>query len=239
MFMSIVFVSGLAIFGLILLMFPQLRVLLKGFGNIFVKDLASTPDGVRALYEEAIDKAQNSYGKACEHLEIIAGKLKMVEDKLVKANREAELNMNKAISAKKANLMDDAVLFAEEMELRKTEVQTLIVVKKQLEDAKQEAMDMHTASQKNLKELKAKRDLTLTKLEQNASLKEIYAGLDDLRRDSDLDKLIGHVDDKIAKQDEQVAGMKVLHENKLSTKIGKAEERSSVSRAKQFLDSIE
>ena len=38
------------IFVIMLFLFPEFRALLKGFTRIFIKDMATTPEGAEAIY---------------------------------------------------------------------------------------------------------------------------------------------------------------------------------------------
>ena len=60
---------------LIFILFPEARKLLKGFIRLFIKDMASTPEGAEAIYSEKINEAQESYNKADDAYKKAAGKL--------------------------------------------------------------------------------------------------------------------------------------------------------------------
>ena len=49
---------------LILILFPEARTLLSGFTRLFIKDMATTPEGAEAIYSEKIEQAQDAYNKA-------------------------------------------------------------------------------------------------------------------------------------------------------------------------------
>lgn len=66
---------GVVLLVLILIMFPEARALFKGFGRLFVKDMAQTPEGADAIYGEKIDQAQDSYNRADNALRLASGKL--------------------------------------------------------------------------------------------------------------------------------------------------------------------
>ena len=43
------------VFALMLILFPEFRALLKGVTRLFIKDMATTPEGAEAIYSEKID----------------------------------------------------------------------------------------------------------------------------------------------------------------------------------------
>ena len=63
------------LFILILILFPEARALFSGFARLFIKDMATTPEGAEAIYGEKIDQAQDAYNKADNAYKVAAGKL--------------------------------------------------------------------------------------------------------------------------------------------------------------------
>ena len=72
---TLIVIIVVALCILVLIMFPEARTLLKGFTRLFIKDMATTPEGAEALYGEKIEEAQEAYNKADNALKIAAGKL--------------------------------------------------------------------------------------------------------------------------------------------------------------------
>ena len=63
----------IAIIVLIFILFPEVRTLFSGFTSLFIKDMATTPEGAEAIYSEKIDQAQDAYNKADNSYKIAAG----------------------------------------------------------------------------------------------------------------------------------------------------------------------
>ena len=80
-FKTIVFICFVILAVILLILFPELRSIFKGFTRLFVKDMATTPDGAKAIYEQKIDEAQKKYNIADDALRKAAGRLKIEEDK--------------------------------------------------------------------------------------------------------------------------------------------------------------
>ena len=63
-FWTVLFLAAIIIVTLILILFPKSRVLFKGLMNLAFTDLATTPEGAKAIYGEKIEEAQDAYNKA-------------------------------------------------------------------------------------------------------------------------------------------------------------------------------
>lgn len=69
--MGIVIGAVAVVFVLALIIFPgvrgKLKVLVGGFLNIFVEDIAKTPEGAKAVFQQAIEKVQERYNSGHQH----------------------------------------------------------------------------------------------------------------------------------------------------------------------------
>ena len=54
---TLLVILGIGILVAAFILFPGLWSLFKGFGKLFIKDMATTPEGARAIYEEQIDES--------------------------------------------------------------------------------------------------------------------------------------------------------------------------------------
>ena len=75
--MGIVIGAVAVVFVLALIIFPgvrgKLKVLVGGFLNIFVEDIAKTPEGAKAVFQQAIEEVQERYNKAGDTLNRFVG----------------------------------------------------------------------------------------------------------------------------------------------------------------------
>lgn len=72
---AVIFVVAIILIILIFCLFPEAGALLKGFTRLFIKDMATTPEGAEAIYGEKIEQAQDAYNKADNAYKVAAGKL--------------------------------------------------------------------------------------------------------------------------------------------------------------------
>ena len=71
-----------------------------------------------------------------------------------------------------------------------------------------------------------------------AQLKDIYDDTDDLKAATTTDKLLESVREKNRSLDEIVEGSKVVHNNKASTKIRRADEKAKKLQSNDYLESL-
>ena len=71
---NIIIIVAIVLVVLIFALFPEARSLFKGFTRLFIKDMATTPEGAEAIYGEKIEQAQDAYNKADNAYKVAAGK---------------------------------------------------------------------------------------------------------------------------------------------------------------------
>lgn len=227
---------------LALIIFPEfrkkLKVLVGGFLNVFVEDAAKTPEGAEAVYTQAIEEVQDKYNKAANTLNKLSGELRHAElavDKLNKEVREVEATCERLV---KANQMEDAEIYAS----RRAEIITELAQKKEciakLKPMVEEAKQIYDAYGKKLRELKRQKKETVEKMKMNVQMKDLLGDLDELKKDTAtakmLDVVVGGSDDL----QKEVDGARIVHENRASTKIARAEQRAAQLKSDEYLDSL-
>ena len=130
----------------------KLSVLAKGFAGMFVENLATTPTGAKAVYNDAIEKAQVNYNKANDAYRQIVGEYEDLKAKVSKLSKDVEKKTNEALASKKAGRMDDAILLAEEREDLLAQLTGLQEDEPRMAAAVKEAEAINTATQRKLKE---------------------------------------------------------------------------------------
>ena len=131
-----------------------------------------------------------------------------------------------------------AQLKAEEREevlsdIRRT--QELIKAYTQAETAAKEA---YTVCEKNLRALKRERKETVENMRIKRELSNIYEGMDELHAATATDKLLDSVREKNKDLNTLVEGSRVVHDNKLSTRLQKADEEAKKLQSNDYLDSL-
>lgn len=236
---------GMAIFWLVIIVFvllfiffPEFRSLLSGFGRLFVRDMAKTPEGAEAVYMEKIDEAQEAYNKSTEALEEAAGNLKMYEKDLKNLERDLARVEKECESLVQAGKIEFAKIKSEE---RGSIVSDIERTKKYVEaytEAKKTAEEAQHLHDLNLAKLKREKKEVIENMKTQKQLKNVYADIDEIRVNSGTDKLLETIREENKNLTISAVGAKAVHDNKLSTKIQKAEEEAKKVQSDEYLDSL-
>lgn len=226
------------VFVLLLIFFPEFRALLKGFTRIFIKDMATTPEGAEAIYGEKINDAQEAYNKADNALKVAAGKLSTakrdlegLKARLTKVEAECEAFV-------KNGKMDMAQLKAEEREEVVSDINRYTELVKAYEVATKTAKEAQEMCERNLRKLKRESKEVVENMKVKQQLKEVYDDMDELKNVTATDKLLDSVREKNKDLDSIVEGSKVIHENRTSTKLQRAETEAKKLQSSDYLDSL-
>ena len=233
-------IIGIAVFVfvLLLILFPEFRALLKGFARVFIKDMATTPEGAEAIYSEKIDEAQDAYSKADNAYKIAAGKLstakrdmETLKNRLTKVEGECEAFV-------KNGKMDMALLKSEEREEIVADIERLSQLIKAFESAAEQAQEAHEMCEKRLRKLKRESKEVVENMKVKNQLKEVYDDMDELKNVTATDKLLDSVRERNKDLDAVVEGSKVIHENRLATRLQKAESEAKRLQTNDYLESL-
>ena len=227
---------------LALLIFPDFRkklmVLIGGLLNVFVEDQAKTPEGAAAVFNQAIAEVQEKYNQASSTLNKLAGELSHA-----KANAERLENKIKQTEASceslvKAGRMQEAQIYAEKRSELKAELDDEKNRIAKLTPMVAEATQIHATYGKNLKELERKKKETVNKIKMNSQMKDLYGDLDELRKDTATDKMLSSVLDGSSELEKEADGARIVHENRASTKIARAEQEAAKVKSDEYLESL-
>lgn len=222
----------------ILILFPEVRALLKGFTRIFIKDIATTPEGAEAIYGEKIDEAQDAYNKADDALRVAAGKLSNAKkdmENLQKRLAKAESDCETFVRNGK---MDAAQLKAEEREEIMSDIERVKSLIEAFTAAETQAREAQQMCEKNLRKLKRESKEIVENMKVKQQLQEVYNDMDELKNVTPTDKLIDSVREKNKDLNAIVEGSRVIHENRTSTKLQKAEAEAKKLQSNDYLDAL-
>lgn len=227
---------------LALIIFPEfrkkLKVLIGGFLNIFVEDAAKTPEGAAAVFSQAIEQAQDQYNKSAETLNKLSGELIHTKNAVTKINRDlqdTEATCERLVKA--GNMRDAEVYSSRRIELMNELKQKQDYIAK-LEPMVKEATQIHDACGKKLLELKRNKKETIEKMKMNVQMKDLLGDLDELKKDTATAKMLDVVMDGSSDLQKEVDGARIVHENKTSTKIARAEQNAAQLRSDEYLESL-
>lgn len=214
------------------------RTLAKGFLNLFVEDIAKTPQGASAIYTQAIEEARNDYNKADNNLKKISGMLSMTEMKVKELTEEINTVKNKCELLVKAGRIEDAEIVAQ----RLPEIDEEMVIFKnkaiELKPILANAKEAHVHLENKLKRLEREKNITIKRLEINKQQEELYNDLDELKNVKGSDKLLKHIKDEVESSSERVIGARTVHENKTSTKMQRIDTSLRTSQSSSYIEEL-
>lgn len=234
--LMILIAAGLLL--LVMVLFPEARVLLNGVVRVFIKDMAATPEGAEAIYAEKIEHAQKAYNKADNALRTAAGKLSYARREMEQLKGRLTRTEAECESLVRTGRMDMALLKSEEREDILSDIDRyteLIKAYKAAEDTAKEAQEM---CEQNLRRLKRESKEIVENMKVKQQLKEVYDDMDELKQVTAADKLLDSVRDKNRELDEVVEGSRVVHNNRISTRLKKADVEARLVHSSEYLDRL-
>lgn len=235
---NIIIIVAIVLVVIIFALFPEARSLFKGFTRLFIKDMATTPEGAEAIYGEKIEQAQDAYNKADNAYKVAAGKLSNAQKDMKNLKARIEKVEAECESLVKANKIDLARLKAEEREEVAADIRRYSELIKAYEDAANTAKEAQEMCEKNLRKLKRESKEVVENMKVKKQLQEVYDDMDELKNVTATDKLLDSVRDKNRDLDAIVEGSKVVHNNKMSTKLAKAEAEAKKTSSNDYLDGL-
>lgn len=235
---KLIFIVAVVVIVLILILFPEARKLLSGFTRLFIKDMATTPEGAEAIYEEKIDQAQESYNKADNAYKIAAGKLSNAQKDLERKKKKLSTTEAECESLVKTGQIELAQLKADEREEIISDIRRITGLVNAYKEAAAAAKETQERCEKNLRSLKRESKEVVENMKVKKQLQEVYDDMDELKNVTATDKLLDSVRDKNRDLDAIVEGSKVVHNNKMSTKLEKAELEAKKNSSNDYLNSL-
>lgn len=233
---------GIGTFIVILFMFPSfrrgLKTLLGGFLNLFIEDRAKTPEGAAAIYSQAIDEAREKYSQADNTFKKMTGRLDSAKKTLDETRKKIQNAETKARDAMARGDENTARVYAEQRQALLVQEEQYKNMVNQLEPAVAQAKEIFVQRDRELREIQKKKTIVVEQLKVNKEIAQAYDDLDDMKQDSSSKRLIGAIDEEIKSGNERVAGAKIVHESKLSTRIQKADESAGSYSVDDYLNSL-
>lgn len=226
------------LFIAILVIFPKARVLIKGFINVFIEDRTKTPEGARAVYQEAIDQATNEYTKANNILQKLTGKLDTAEKDYKALNIKISDCEKKCEAFASKNCWQEVELFSAQREELLIELEPLAEMIEELKVNVSEAEMINKEKENKLKQLKKEKETIVAELVKNRQLKEIYDDMDELKSTNTTSKLLQSVKEGAKESRETAVGARAVHNNKTSTKIKQADAKAAKIQSNEYVENL-
>lgn len=235
-------IAAVVLFVLALIIFPEfrkgLKVLCSGFLNLFVQDIAKTPEGANAVYNEAIEEERELYRKACNALSRVTGQLDNARNNLTALEnklKETESYCERLVAAGRES---DAMIYAEKREELLVDIETAKAVIAEYEPMVAEAQTLVNQRERNLRKLKKDQKDKVNRMKLDMQTKQMHEDMDDLRNDRTSHKLLDAVDERAKDLRKEAVGARMVHQNKTSTKITNIEKSMAQEKSSEYIASL-
>lgn len=239
--MSLSTLIGIIVVVLLILvfaMFPEARSLARGFTRLFIKDMATTPEGAEAIYGEKIDEASEAYAKADSSYKLAAGKLSTAKRDLEVLRNRLQKVEHDCEALVKAGNMESAQLKVEEREEVLSDIARHEELVKAYTEAAAHAKEAYELCEKNLRKLKRESKEVVENMKVKKQLQEVYDDMDELKSVTGTDKMIESIREKNKDLDSIVEGSRAVHNSKLSTRTAKADAEAKKVQSNEYLESL-
>lgn len=235
---SLIFIFVVVAIILIFICFPGARALLKGFIGIFIKDMATTPEGAEAIYRDKIEEAQEKYNIADDALKKISGRLSMARRDMEALLEKREKVESECEALVKNNKLEAAQLKCEERDEILEDIRRTQEKIKVYEINEADAKEAFEAWEKKLRNLKKESKNVVENMRVKQQIKEAYDDMDELKKTTATDRLLDDIRDKNKDLDAMVEGSRKVHDSKLSTKISRAEAEAKKVASNDYLEAL-
>lgn len=227
---------------LALVLFPEfrkkLKVLTSGFLNMFVEDAAKTPDGANAVFNEAIEEARKKYQKAGDTFSRLSGELNETKNQKKILENNIKTVEAKCESCVSRGDIKNAEIFASQRSEYLLDLKRKNECLEKLTPMVAEAQQIYSVCEKNLNDLRRNKKNTVENIKLNNQLKTMYNDLDELRKDGTTSKLIESVMESSSDLEKEAQGARIVHENKISTKVANAERQIEKTQTDEYIKSL-
>lgn len=217
----------------------ELWMLLKRFSSLLVKDMSKTPEGAEIIYKRAIDEKQQEYNKASYTYGQITGTLSHETTKLKNLRTALFAIEKKCENLVSSGHMEQARLSALERQGLISEIASCTQNIENLEQAAKEAKEAVDIFEAQLNSLKREMNQVVNDLKVGEQLANAYNSLDGLKKSEELYDLIDTVKDSAKEKKAKAAGARIIHENKLSTRIDMFDDNSKDTESDDYINSLQ
>lgn len=237
-----VIIGIIALIVIAFILFPEFRkalyVLGSGFFSMFVQDIAKTPEGATAVYNEAIEEERELYRKACNALSKVTGQLDHARTNLVNLQNKLKETENYCERLVAAGRESDAMIYAEKREEILADIEAAKAIIAEYEPMVAEAQTLVNQRERNLRKLKKDQKDKVNQMKLDMQTKKMHEDMDDLRNDRTTHKLLDAVDERAKDLRKEATGARMVHQSKTSTKIANIEKNMAQEKSSEYIASL-
>ena len=231
-------IAALGVVGLIFIMFPEARSLGKGFLRIFVQDMASTPEGAKAIYAEKIEELQQTYNEASDSYRMVTGEYEHSKKELQDLQQRLKQVEYQCEALMKMGNEEGAIVKAQERQEILEDIQRVGDMMDKYEQAMHEAKTISSTCEQQLLQMKKEMKDTIQEMQDNKRISEVYQRMDKLRNTTGTDKMIAAIHEKNENLAKMASGSKAVYQNSTAAKSIKVEKDVRKLESQAYLDSL-
>lgn len=231
-------IAALGVAGLVFIMFPEARSLGKGFLRLFVQDVASTPEGARAIYSEKIEELQQTYNEASDSYRMVTGEYEQSKKELQSLQKKLQQVEAQCEALVKMGNDEGAVIKAQERQEIIEDIQHVGDMMDKYEQAMKEAKDISSTCEQQLLQMKKEMKDTIKEMQDNKRISEVYQRMDKLRNSTGTDKMIAAIHEKNEDLAKMASGSKAVYQNSTAAKARAVEHDVRKLESQSYLDSL-
>lgn len=231
-------IAALGVAGLIFIMFPEARSLGKGFLRLFVQDMASTPEGAKAIYSEKIEELQQTYNEASDSYRMVTGEYEHSKKELQSLQQRLKQVESQCEALMKMGNEEGAIVKAQERQEILEDIQRVGDMMDKYEQAMNEAKTISSTCEQQLLQMKKEMKDTIQEMQDNKRISEVYQRMDKLRNTTGTDKMIAAIHEKNENLAKMASGSKAVYQNSTAAKSIKVEKDVRKLESQAYLDSL-
>lgn len=220
----------------------SISVLFNGIMEVFIQDLAKTPDGANAVYTDLINKQtenlsniKNIYSEIVGESEILARETKEMENRSMKI--EAQLKSSAARSDFNSE-SPELILLAEEKFSLDDNIESNKKAILQINTEIIRIKDTMQTSEANIIKLKNERTTLINELKRNGRIAKVYSAVSNISVDNSSNNLITSVKEGVRESSAKSIGSRIVHDNSIEVKLEKAHKQAVSTAASDYLKSL-
>ena len=237
MLQTILCIVGVCV--VIMLLVPRGRALLKGFLGLFIEDIAKTPDGIRAIYQEKINELSKSYNIAHDNYKKLVGDKEVLERSLeenIRDKKDYDAKILYLINVKHDE--ESAKLYATKASELATKINNKKEELKKYEILIKEAKDTYDLLNKTLNDLKTEQEEQIRRLETSKQMEKVYDSIEKTNLNTSNDKLLQSARKAVNESESKALGAKTIHENNIDTRLEKLDNELNTLSTDEYISSL-
>ena len=190
----------------------QLLVKFRGRTDEIMRQDASTPDGAKDYYNQAIREKEELYTRASATYSEISGKLDTAEKELYRTNKEIMKVTQQLNLCIDENNDADAITYANKKVALEGKVEVLKETIVELKDGQKTAQEIRDQAATVLQKLREEKEQVVFQLEADRQSIELHQSLDTLALNTESDRMLERVREGAKKTRERAKGSKIAYE---------------------------